>query len=274
MKRWLFLLALLIVPRGIAFPVERTERLADEQLRSAIFVETLAMPTPGEFFTAFDKEAQPNWARFLKTSDPVASADREHISLQLGIHLANGYIAIEAEDGQALKNTARDILALTKKLNVAKYIVARSQSLGDFAGAADWNTLREELDATQNDVRLALLEQKDGALVVFSMAGSWIRQIDVATNLLLENYKPAPAALLDQPTIASHLINRLDGLPEKTTTRPLVKKLRDALESARTLMAQAGSGPLPEPAVREIAATMSDLVAAAAEPCPKPTPKP
>ncbi|MFM8715433.1 MAG: hypothetical protein ACKOF3_01395, partial [Spartobacteria bacterium] len=109
------------------------ERLTPEQMRDAAFLDTVSIPTPGEFFLAVDKQCQPNWSKVLRPVVPATTSDREIIALQLGILVADGFMAIEAQDGQSVKNTARDILLLAKKLNVSHQILARSQSISDFA---------------------------------------------------------------------------------------------------------------------------------------------
>jgi hypothetical protein len=238
------------------------ERLTLEQMRYASFLDTVSIPTPGEFFLALDKQCQPNWSKLLRPSLPSSTSDRERIALQLGILSADGFMAIEAQDGQSVKNTARDILLLAKKLNVSQQIVARSQSISDFADAGNWSRLREELDAMQNDIRLCLLEQKDSPLVVLAMAGSWVRQLDMASNLLASAQTPASAEILLQPEIASRILDRVETLPENSKRRPIVKQLSEGLQAASTLMSQSKSCLSPS-AVQSMAFTLSAITAAA-----------
>ena len=238
--------------------------LTKEQMRDAIFLETVSTPTPGEFFLALDKQCQPNWSKLLRPVAPSATADREHIALELGILVADGFMAIEAQDGQSVKNTSRDILVVAKKLNVSQQIVTRAQSISDFADASDWRRLREELDAMQNDIRLSLLEQKDSPLVVLAMAGSWIRQMEMASNLLAADDNPVSSMLLAQPEVASRILARVENLPEGSKKRPIVRQVAEGLQSTSFLMSQHGSS-LPPSAVRSIAANMSAITAALAE---------
>lgn len=240
------------------------ERLTPEQMRDASFLDTVSIPTPGEFFLAVDKQCQPNWSKLLRPSVPTSTPDREHIALQLGMLAADGFMAIEAQDGQSVKNTARDTLFLAKKLNVSQQIVARSQSLSDFADAGNWSRLREELDAMQNDIRLCLLEQKDSPLVVLTVAGSWVRQIDMASNLLASDENSTSTDLLVQPEIAVRILGRVENLPENSKKRPIVKQLSEGLHTASALMSQSNSS-LPPSAVQSLASTMSAITAAAAD---------
>ena len=238
------------------------ERLTPEQMRDASFLDTVSIPTPGEFFLAVDKQCQPNWSKVLRPVVPATTSDREIIALQLGILVADGFMAIEAQDGQSVKNNARDILLLAKKLNVSHQILARSQSISDFADVGDWRRLREELDAMQNDIRLCLLEQKDNPLVVLAMAGSWVRQLDMASNLLASGENPSSTDLLAQPEIAARILSRVENLPDNSKKAPIVRQLAEALRSASSLMSTSPSF-LPPTAVQSLASTMSTIAAAA-----------
>ncbi len=244
--------------------------LSLEEMQSTLFVETIAIPSPGEFFLALDKECQPNWSQFASPPAAAATADREFIAIQLGILMTDGYIAVQARDAQALRNTGIDILMLAKKLNASQNLLARSQSIGDFAEKGDWNTLREELDASQNDVRLALIEQMDYNLVTLAATGAWVRQMGVAASVIAANYKPAPSALLVQPALAGHFLARLRSLPERNRNSPVVRQFIAGIESALGQMELASASFMAKPSVEKIAETMSGLSALAFAPPAKP----
>jgi hypothetical protein len=243
--------------------------LSKEEMRSAIVVETVALPSPGEFFLAVDKQFEPNWTRLLKTTVPASTTRREDLALQLGVLLADGYVAIEAQDSQAAKNAGRDLIAIARKLNVGQNVLARGQGISDIADKADWRTLREELDATQNDIRLSMQEQNDHALLVFLMTGSWVRQMELASALAEENPGPEATALLVQPTILNHLLERMESLSGKERSSPLADDFVSKLRKIQPIMEKGAHDPMPDESVREIAAAMADLLATTEEPPPK-----
>jgi hypothetical protein len=248
----------------------KTRVLDRDQMRSALFLETVTLPSPGEFFAAVDKQFQPNWSQLVRPAVPVATHRREHLALQLGVLLADGFVAIEAQDSQAAKNNGRDVLNLARKLNVSQNVLARGQNISDLADKTDWRTLREELDAMQNDIRLSMQEQNDQDLLVFLMIGSWIRQMEIASNLLEKNPIPDATGLLVQPAILDHLLERLGNLPEKTRVTPLAQSFSSQLETLNTPMKKGSYGPLSDESIREIAATLQNLLSATADPPPKP----
>lgn len=235
-----------------------------------MYLETVGLPTPGEFFTALDKISRPNWGKSTGPRLNEESSKREMIALQLGMLLADGFAAIQAQDGQGVRNTGVDILNLTKKLNLEQGILPRVRSIGDFSSEALWDELREELDATQNDVRLAMLQQKDDDLLIFITTGSWVRQMDIALGFVAGDYKPEAAELLVQHEVAGRLLEGLRGLPhtdrEDTTTR----EFQAGIEKSRVIMERSGEAPLAEDAVVELAGVMSGLVNSVSQPASLP----
>ena len=83
------------------------------------------------------------------------------MALNLGGLIADGFIAVEAKDTQQVKNIGRDIINLAKPLGVQQDIINRGKSLTDFAEHGQWDTLKEELEATQNEVKTAMADNKD-----------------------------------------------------------------------------------------------------------------
>ncbi|MCX7868562.1 MAG: hypothetical protein N2322_01300, partial [Terrimicrobiaceae bacterium] len=65
------------------------------------------------------------------------------------------------------------------------------------------------------------------------------------------------ASLLQQPAIATYLVERLDALPEATRSHPAVSAARGALAASATL---AAANPLPEDAVQGLAAAMDEAL--------------
>lgn len=241
-----------------------------EAMRSALVVETIALPSPGEFFLAVDKQLEPNWSQLIGTAVPATTTSRDHLALQLGVQLADAHVAIEAQDSQAAKNSGRDLITTARKLNVGQTVLARGRNIADIADTADWKTLREELDATQNDIRLSMQEQNDQDLLVFLMLGSWVRQMQLASALVEKNPDPASSALIAQPTILNHLLERLEALPAKARSRPLPTEFLARLREIKPHMEKGLHGPLPPESVQAIAKTTAFLVAATSEPSPKP----
>src|ERR1044071_8963876 len=90
--------------------------LAPEQLAGAIRIDALTIPTPGELFAALEKPGKPDWAGQYRTPIPMTYRNRAQIALNLGGLIADGFIAVEAQDSQQVKNIGTDIIKLAKAL--------------------------------------------------------------------------------------------------------------------------------------------------------------
>ena len=185
---------------------------------------------------ALSKEAKPNWQSAYRPPIPTNFSSRVQIALNVGGLIADGYMAVEAEDSQQVKNIGKDIIALAKSLAVSDSVVARGNSIFDFAETNEWSALREELDATQNEVKLALEQHHDDDLVSMVTLGGWIRGTQVISGWISDNYTPAAAKLLRQPAIIALMRSKIGELPGKVQSDPLIQVVAGKLTEIQQLV--------------------------------------
>ena len=198
--------------------------LSAEEIAGAVKTDTLSIPTPGELLAALNKLGKMDWSAKFRAPIATSFPSRAQMALNLGGLIADAYIAVEAEDTQQVKNLGKDILALGKSLGVSKEILDRGKSLTEFADTKQWDVLKEELEATQNEVKDAMEHNKDADLVALVTLGGWLRGTEVLSGWIGEHYTEAGAKLLRQPGIVNFLGAKLEMLPEKTKAEASVKK--------------------------------------------------
>jgi hypothetical protein len=211
-------------------------QLPAETVAKAAKQDDFTVPTPGELLAALNKVGKPTWQAEYRPPIPTAYTSRPQIALNLGGLIADGYIAVEAEDSQQVKNIGKDIMTLAKTLGISENVLRRGQSIEDFADKNEWNTLKEELDATQNEVKAAMEEQHDTELITLVTLGGWIRGTEAVSGWIGNNYSGDEAKLLRQPAIVDLLRARLEGLPARTEADPLVKGLDGKLKTLQELV--------------------------------------
>jgi hypothetical protein len=74
-------------------------RLPADQMARAIRHDSISIPTPGELFAALEKPGKPNWTGQFRGPIATAYRNRPQIALNLGGLIADGFIAVEAQDG-------------------------------------------------------------------------------------------------------------------------------------------------------------------------------
>ena len=221
---------------------EETSHLTSQQMQGAFYLDALSVPCPGEVFAAINKVCRPNWAVLDHGGTAPVTTNRAQLALAVGILVTNGYIAVEAQDGQQVKNIGRDIMSLSKALGVGKNILSRGNNLIEFADHNKWDELCNELEATENEVKTTMIEQQDRNLVTLTSAGAWLRGLEVASGIITDNYSPEGATLLHQPELARHLASELELLPERLKNDPLVFTVKETLIQIATLLEKENHG--------------------------------
>jgi hypothetical protein len=218
--------------------------LSQDQLAKAIKIDSLTIPTPGELFAALEKPGKPDWASQYRTPIPMTYRNRAQIALNLGGLIADGFIAVEAQDSQQVKNIGTDIIKLAKALGVSENVLSRGNSINEFAESSEWDALHEELEATQNEVKASMQSHRDQDLVILVSLGGWIRGTQAVSASVLKNYDEQSARVLRQPAVVGFIHSKLDDISMDLRSEPLVKSVSEQLVGIEKLVAfQPGKGP-------------------------------
>lgn len=207
--------------------------LSKEEITTATTGESISNPTPSELFAALAKKGKPDWVSLLRKSPSGTFTNRQQIALNLGGLIADGYLSVEAQDAQQVKNVAKDIRAMAKGLGVAQDLVNRGANIVEFAEKGNWDTLLEELEAAQNEVNDAMTANKDQDLVTLVMLGGWLRGLEVVTSYLSDHYNPEAARVLRQPAVVDHFVKKLAAMPKRLTDTGLMEQVRLSLFEIR-----------------------------------------
>jgi hypothetical protein len=213
-----------------------TGRIPADQLAKAVRSESISIPTPGELFAALGKGSKTNWAGQYRGPIPVTYRDRAQIALNLGGLIADGFIAVEAKDGQQVKNIGSDIVKLAKALGVSEKLLARGSSINEFAENSEWDTLQEELEATQNEVKSSMQSHADQDLVILVTLGGWIRGTQVVTSAIMQNYDERSAKVLRQPALVHFMQSKVNEISPDLRNGPLVKDVSNELGKIEKLV--------------------------------------
>ena len=213
------------------------------QMAGASFLDYLSIPCPGEVFAALKKACHPNWVTLITPATAPVTTDRAQLALVVGVLAANGYIALEAQDGQQVKDVGREMMSMAKALGVSGHLMGRGSSLIEFAESNAWDSLADELEATESEIKSSMLEQKDHDLVTLSSVAGWVRGLDIATRVVLSSDTLQGAGVIRQADLARHLASLLGNLPERMKKQELVDQAQKILDEVAGLMENMGSTP-------------------------------
>ena len=223
---------------GIIFAASGAEtgRLPADQLAKAVRTDSISIPTPGELFAAIEKPGKTDWSGQYRGPMPITYRNRAQIALNLGGLIADGFIAIEAKDSQQVKNIGSDIIKLAKALGVSENLLKRGNSINEFAENNEWDTLQEELEATQNEVKSSMQSHSDQDLVILVSLGGWIRGTQVVSGAIAQNYDERSAKVLRQPALVKFMQSKINEISPELRSEPLVKDVSEELTGIEKLV--------------------------------------
>jgi hypothetical protein len=252
-----FVLAVAIIPVFGQTSPDQNSQLPSQ----ARPVHGVAVPVPKEIFRSLDQFRDANW-RAVKRPE-VASwrsrGDQAQIATLLGVVIAEGFIAMEAEDSTEVKNLGRNVLTLARGLGVRERALRRSRSIMELADKNEWTAARQEWDGVLSDIESGMIELKSTELAQLVSIGGWLRGTEALSALVLQRYSPERSALIRQPVLVGYLEKQLLAMNTDAGSRPIVAKLLDGIRRIRPLV-EGENGPLPEETVRKVHEICKELV--------------
>ncbi|MGK0185412.1 MAG: hypothetical protein ACI9R3_001190 [Verrucomicrobiales bacterium] len=220
-----------------------------------LMVDSVVVPIPSEILEVLDKLGSPNWARELREIGGVNSPDRTRVALLLGTVVAEGFVAVQAQNRDGIEDAGKEVLRLSESLGIKKYVVQHAQSILDAAKANDWDSVRRELDNTERTVRDTMEKMRDEELSQCVSMGGWLRGTEVLTSVINNDYNVDRAELLNQPDLVRHFRKQIDAMRSK-------KKLKSIASGLDKIARAMGNGdkPVPPRQVKRILGITSGLV--------------
>ena len=227
--------------------VEAPQRIDVKQLSKR--VDDVVVPLPNEVFGALNKLGGVNWKEYVRSSKGSNFTERPRIALLLGTVIADGFIAVQAEDAPTVKEIGQRVLGLAKGIGVGNSITPHAKAITEAADKRNWSGVRQELDRTQNSVQQAMNEVHDEKLSHLVSLGGWLRGTEVLTAVVNKRFSQDGAELLHQPDLLVYFQERLQAMPEFNLK--LLQDIQSALHEVHPLI-DVGGAPITPEAVKRI----------------------
>jgi len=206
----------------------------------ATVVDDVIVPVPSEVFGVLDKLGTPNWHEVLRPTQSNAIGERAQVALLLGTVIAEGFIAVEAQESEEVKKIGRNVLNLASAVGVRKSVAARSKAIIDAADRKDWQRVRLELDGALTDVKTAMIELHDEQLAQLVSLGGWLRGTEALTTVVNRSYSKDGAELLRQPALLEYFQRRLKEMEPRLRKNQLVAKVSESLVAMKPVIEETG----------------------------------
>ena len=202
-------------------------------------IKGVVVPVPREIFDTLDKFAHSNWRAVQRPelAERRPRGDQADAALLLGVVIAEGFIAVEAEDAAEVKSVGRAVIKLARGLGVEKAALRRSRSIVDHAERGDWPGVRKEWDGVLPDVQRGMNELQSEELAQLVSLGGWLRGAEALAVLVSQNYSNQNAELLRQSSLLDYFDKRLGEMDSDISTNPAVVRMREGIRKVRPLIA-------------------------------------
>jgi len=231
----------LIVSCGIALSAVVSTNAAtetpDEMAPVRVF-DQVVVPVPHEIFAVLDDLGIRGWKGVAPLPKRPQRISRPQAALLLGAVVAEGFLAVQAEDMDKTKDLGPEVLELADMLGVKNEVAGHARSIVDGADEGRWDDVREELDKTQQTVRNAMTKLRDDDLAAFVSFGGWVRGTEAVSHVILDSYTVERAELLRQPDLARHFSKTLKAVEGSAAKAPGVKTMNKALDKLSKLMSK------------------------------------
>src|SRR5437879_8845308 len=115
-------------------------------------MEDVVVPVPNESFGALNKLGPVNWKEHVRSDKGPNFTERPRIALLLGTVIADGFIAVQAEDAPTVKEIGQRVLTLAKGIGVGNSITPHAKAIIDGADKRKWEDVSRERDRKQHGV--------------------------------------------------------------------------------------------------------------------------
>jgi len=254
-------LLLAVLPLNAAPPSKIDVSRLPQQTR---VIGDVIVPVPSEIFGILDKLGRPRWTEVLRPMKGVAKpfGDQAQVALYLGTVIAEGFVAVEAEDADQVQKIGRSVLSLSDALGVSKAVKKRANAIIDAGDKKEWKLVRRELDRALSEVKEAMAELGSEQLSQLVSLGGWLRGTEALCEVVSGAYSRDGADLLHQPVLLDYFAQQLDGLKGRYKKSAIVGKIQTGLKDIRPLIGLSDGAEISAKSVHEVGSISAGLVKA------------
>lgn len=187
------------------------------------------LPSPGEALTALGKLGNNvDWYKLGAFDENSSYSDKADRALNLGVRVADAFVAINAKDKGAFAKMSKAIFEISDDLDISDVLLKSKKRLNKLADSDKWKAMQFEMDNIHEEAQRKL-EKNDKELVVLASIGGWLEGLNVASGHLKDNYNDDNSKLLCQGELLSYYKKEMNALSGATKSNAKVKAVVKAV---------------------------------------------
>jgi hypothetical protein len=251
---------------SLASAQDSTPQKIDIKNLPAETIGQVIIPIPQEVFASLSKLGARNWRNQISKREVALDGDRSRTALLFGLVIADGFIAVQAENQDEVTRIGREVQRLAGALGVKSEVDGHALAIVDGARTAQWSSVKRELDKARQTVIDTMKELRDDEFADLVSIGGWLGGTRALSALLVEDYSVEAAELLHQPDLAVQIGKRYAALPTAAKPGKIYSGVADTLQQLSLLMRGTDDGTISKASVTTIEKLTGDLTEKIYEP--------
>ncbi len=222
-------------------------------------VAALPLPNPFDKLIAIEEVVGAGKIDWSSLADAIAVdvdandfPQKADAAMALGVKIADGIVAIKAQNVEKLNRSADQLEALGKKLGATDDDLKRARQVRDFANRGEWLMVFLELGFLQTDILQKLNTPENQPYRTLVVASGWLQGSRYATSLISANYTPELSNILREPILAGELKKQVAGLNPDLQKSAKVQAIRKAVDAAYPIVNVALTAPIAKEDVAKL----------------------
>ncbi len=224
----------------------------------ALFKTNVIVPVPSEIIMALDMLSEVNWKAIVTYDKSTNYSENYKIALNLGVRVAQGFIAIQAQDR---KNTGEMFSAsrdLAENFGAKSEMFVSEDEIIKLLNDGSWTELRSILDDIHLKVKGEMYKY-DPDFVELASVGGWLEGLHIVSKALKSNYSEEASQILYQPELITYFSDAIRNVKPANGNNPEVTEIITKMPQIQ-LLCDVGSGnPIPLENIEKLYAISSGI---------------
>ncbi len=241
------------------------EGLTEEE--KALFKTNVIVPVPSEIIMALDMLSDVNWKAVVSYDRSTNYAENYKIALNLGVRVAQGFIAIQAEDRKYTGEMFQASRNLAENFGAKSDMFVNEDEIIKLLNEGNWLELRSILDDIHLKVK-AEMYKYDPDFVELASVGGWLEGLHIVSKALKGKYSPEASVILYQPELIEYFSDAIEAIKPSNGDNTEVRHIRTAMPEIKKLCDVGSGNPVPLANVEklyEISAAINKAVVSGGE---------
>lgn len=216
--------------------------LSEEE--KALFKTNVIVPAPSEIIMALDMLSEVKWKEVVTYDKSANYSDNYKIALNLGVRVAQGFIAIQAQDRKNTGEMFRICRDLAENFGAKSEMFVEEGEILRLLDENNWTELRSILD----DIHLKIKDEMykyDPDFVELASVGGWMEGLHIVSKALRSNYSPDASVILYQPELIQYFSEAVKNIKPLNGNNAEVKEISQMMPEIGRLCEVGSGNPIP-----------------------------